>query len=153
MQPPGNPASLTAQHRPLQGRKWGALMTEYLPLFMFLSTAVIAVFTMISIAVWTGTRLAEREAYYRNEVLKKLAEMQGAGAESVLNVMREEERRAERQKIEGLKIGGLAATAAGVAIAGFLWNLEKVRMVGFIPLLVGLALLVYAFLLAPGRNR
>jgi hypothetical protein len=124
-------------------------MTEYLPVFMFLSTAVIAVFTMLSVAIWTGTRLREREVYYRNELLKKLVENPGAGAEQVVNVLREEERRERRRKIEGMKIGGLSATAAGVAIAGFLWNLEKVRVAGFIPLAVGLALLAYAFVLAP----
>jgi hypothetical protein len=124
-------------------------MTEYLPVFMFLSTAVIAVFTMLSVAIWTGTRLREREVYYRNELLKKLAENPGPGAEQVVNVLREEERRERRRKIEGMKVGGLSATAAGIAIAGFLWNLEKVRVAGFIPLAVGLALLAYAFVLAP----
>lgn len=128
-------------------------MTEYLPLFMFLSTLVIAIFTMLSIAIWTGTRLREREVFYRNEVLKKLADGQGAGAESVLNVMREDERRAQREKIEGMKVGGLSATAAGIAIAAFLWHLERIRLAGFIPLSVGLALLVYAFFLAPERTR
>ena len=127
-------------------------MTEYLPLFLFLSTVVIAVFTMMSIAIWTGTRLREREVFYRNEMLKKLAEAQGAGAESVLTVMREDERRAQREKIEGMKVGGLSASAAGVAIAAFLWHLERVRLAGLIPLMVGLAVLVYAFLLAPKRD-
>ncbi|MGA8111799.1 MAG: hypothetical protein WB974_20325, partial [Acidobacteriaceae bacterium] len=50
--------------------------------FVFLAVAAVALFSMISIASWSGARQKEREAYYKNDMLKKLAESQGAGANS-----------------------------------------------------------------------
>lgn len=122
---------------------------DYLPVFSFLSVATIAVFSFISVTVWSQNRRREREAFYRHEVLKRLTEMKSEGAEQVLRVMREEERRNGRILIEGLKIGGLACMAAGAGIVTLLWGAERARMAGVIPLFVGVALLIYVFVLAP----
>ncbi len=50
---------------------------------------LIALFTFLSVAAWTSARRKEREAYYKSEAIKKIAEMQGATPEPVLQVLRE----------------------------------------------------------------
>ena len=122
---------------------------EYLPLFSFLSVGVIAMFSFISVSVWAQNRRREREAFYKHEVLKRLTEMKGEGAAQVLEVMREDERRARRVNLEGLKRGGLAAAGCGAGLMAFMWGVERVRMVGAIPLLIGLGFLFYVYVLAP----
>jgi uncharacterized membrane protein (GlpM family) len=51
-----------------------------------------------------------------------------------------------------LKIGGLVTTAVGIGVMALLRGLEHddpVYLAGLIPLLIGVALLIYPFLLAP----
>jgi hypothetical protein len=50
---------------------------------------LIALFTFLSVAAWTFARRKEREAYYKSEAIKKIAEMQGTTPEPVLQVLRE----------------------------------------------------------------
>ena len=116
--------------------------------------SVICVFTFISIASWADARRKEREAYYKSETLKKIAESQGQGATTALELMREEERIAVRRRREGQRLGGLVMLALGIALTPFLYVVldpgEKgVALVGLFPLLVGVALLVYSYMLAP----
>src|SRR5262245_33743148 len=85
-------------------------------LFSFLSVGAIAVAVIASVAIYTSARRREREAFYRAETLKKLAEVQGVGAQAVLDVIREQEAVIWRRIREGLKIGGLAASGAGAGL-------------------------------------
>ncbi len=120
----------------------------YLPLFSFLSVAVITVFTFVSVVVYITHRRQEREAFYRAEMLKKLAEAEG-GAQAVLDAMQLEGRRRMRQVREGTKLGGLVCTGVGIGLIGFFYSVQNARPVGYIPLSVGLALLLYSLVLAP----
>jgi hypothetical protein len=120
--------------------------------------SVICVFTFISIASWADARRKEREAYYKNETLKKIAESQGQGATSALELMREEERIAVRRAREGQRLGGLVTLGVGIALTSFLWaildrNEKGVALVGLFPFLVGVALLIYSYVLAPKENQ
>jgi hypothetical protein len=129
------------------------------PLFMFLSVGSIALFSFIAVAAWADARRREREAYYKSETLKKIAEAQGTGASSAVEFLREEAlRRAEDKKNaaqhrrEGIKLGGLVTAAVGIGLMTFLRAIERdepVYLVGLIPLLIGVALLAYSYLLAP----
>ena len=119
-------------------------------LFVFLSVGAVALFSFIAVATWADARRKEREAYYRSETLKKVAESQ-AGA-SVLELFREEQRYADRKRREGLKIGGLVNLAVGLGLMILLGGLvhdEPVYLVGVIPLLIGAALLGYALFMMP----
>ena len=116
--------------------------------------SVICVFTFISIASWADARRKEREAYYKSETLKKIAESQGQGATSALELMREEERIAVRRQREGQRMGGLVALAVGMALMPFLWYVldredKAVALVGLFPLLIGAAMLFYSYVMAP----
>jgi hypothetical protein len=121
-------------------------------MYLFLSVGAISVFTFVSIAVWTGTRQAEREAYYKAESLRRIAEMPGEGALQVIAMMRDEARLKEHRKIEGMKLGGVVNVAVGVGLYFMMRNLGAPALVGLIPGLIGVALLVYALTLAPKPN-
>jgi hypothetical protein len=57
-----------------------------------------------------------------------------------------------RRRLQGMQLGGLITTAVGIGVMVLLRGLvhdEPVYLAGLIPLLVGAALLVYVFALAP----
>jgi hypothetical protein len=122
------------------------------PVFMFLSVAAIALFSFVSVASWSDARRREREAYYRSETLKKIAESQGTGAAAALEFLREDERYAARRRREGMKLGGLITAAVAIGFSVFLRAEERngpSYLIGLIPLLAGCSLMAYAYLLAP----
>ncbi len=128
-------------------------MNLELPVYLFLSVGSVALFSFVAVAVWSGERRREREAYYRSETLRKIAESQGAGSVSVVEFLREEERNAVHRRREGQKLGGLVTIGVGIGMMIFLRAMERneepAYLVGLIPLFVGVALLGYAYFLAP----
>jgi hypothetical protein len=64
-------------------------MDENLGLVIIFLGGGVAFCTFLSIAAWSSARRREREAFYRAEAIKKVAEMQGATPEPVLNLLRE----------------------------------------------------------------
>ena len=112
----------------------------------------IALFSFLAVASWSDARRKERESYYTSEALKKIAESSGEGAKSAVEYLREQNREFARRRLEGLKLGGLITTAVGVGVMVLLWGLERTEpayLVGLIPLLIGVALLVYVYTMAP----
>jgi hypothetical protein len=66
--------------------------------------------------------------------------------------MREQEKNFAKRRLEGLKIGGLVTAAIGIGVMVFLHGVEHeepVYLAGVIPLLIGVALLIYPLMLAP----
>jgi hypothetical protein len=124
---------------------------------MFLSFVVVAVFSFISIAAWSGTRHQERKDFYRTEMLKKLAET-GPGA--VIEYLREEEsqedrRRAEQRgrEFEGYRLVGLILLAVGSTMAIAMYFVVRelpVFLFGLIPASIGL---VFFSMSVFGRRR
>jgi lipopolysaccharide export LptBFGC system permease protein LptF len=132
-------------------------INQMLPMFLFLSVASVAVFSFISVAVWSSERRREREAYYRSETLRKIAEAQVAGGSSAVEFLCEEEKNARGRRQEGLKLGGLITAAIGIGLMVFIAAVDRsdrvpAYLVGLIPLLIGVALLSYAYLLAPKQS-
>lgn len=129
-------------------------LNQALPMFLFLSVASIALFSFIAVAVWSQERRREREAYYRSETLRKIVETQGAGGGSAIEFLREEEKNALRRRQEGQKLGGLVTVAVGTGMMVFIKAVDRgspepAYLVGLIPLFIGVALLSYAYFLAP----
>ena len=121
--------------------------------FLFLAIGAIALFTFLSVATYTGTRQAEREAYYKAEMMKKIAETAGQ-QNPALEYLREQERIKAAKRLGGLKLGGLINVGIGLGVMIFLRALvngEPVYLTGLIPLFIGLALLAHAFWFAPER--
>jgi hypothetical protein len=112
----------------------------------------ISLFSFLAVATWSDARRKEREAYYKSETLKKIAESSGEGAKSALELIREQEKNSTKRRIEGMKLGGLVTSAAGAGTMALLYGLvrdQPVYLAGLIPLLIGIALLVYTLVLMP----
>jgi len=127
-------------------------MIEGGALFLFLAVASVALFSFLAVSVWTDARRKEREAYYRGETVKKIAESQGAGATSALELLREQHRIATLRTRKGVKLGGLIMAAVGIGVMVMLRGLERqepVYLAGLVPLLIGVAMLTYGYFLAP----
>jgi Flp pilus assembly protein TadB len=129
-------------------------MNQIVPKLLFLSIVSVAMFSFVGVAVWSRERRREREAYYRSETLRKIAETQGAGGNSAIEFLREDEKYAARRRGEGQKLGGLITLAVGIGMMVFIKAVDRgdpdpAYLVGLIPLLIGVALLAYTYLLAP----
>jgi hypothetical protein len=121
----------------------GAYANVGVALFGFLAIGAVALFSMIAVASWANARQKERETYYKTDMIKKVAESQGAGAASALELMREEARIASVRTKEGLKIGGLVMVAIGIGLLVFLHALvtdAPVYLCGVLVFLIGAAL-------------
>jgi hypothetical protein len=122
---------------------------------IFLPVLMVSVFAFTSIATWADARRREREAFYRSETLKKIAETSGSGGAAALEIIREQDRIAQRRRREDQRLGGLATTAAGIGLLISLRAIvpnQPVYLVGLIPVLVGLALLAHTLLFGPGKE-
>jgi hypothetical protein len=124
---------------------------ESFGLWMFLSIGAVALFVVfIPLVSWIESRRKEREAYYKADMMRRLAEASGEGAKSALALLREEERTKAIKQLEGLKIGGLVNLGVGIGLIFMLHSLGQhvPYLVGLIPGLVGVALLLYVYLMA-----
>jgi ferric-dicitrate binding protein FerR (iron transport regulator) len=104
----------------MKGRPKEEIMHDATYLFLFLSVASVALFSFVAVASWADARRREREAYYKSETLKKIAEAQGAGASSAIEFLHEETKHAAQRRREGLKLGGLVTIAVGIGLLIFL---------------------------------
>ena len=123
-----------------------------LGVFLIPIVGSIALFSFLAVASWSDARRREREAYYRADALKKIAESSSEGAKSAVEYLQEENRISLRKRVEGMKLGGLITGAVGIGLIVMLRGLEHEEpayLVGVIPLLVGAALMAYAFVFAP----
>jgi hypothetical protein len=122
--------------------------------FVFLAVGAIALYSYLSINSYVNGRRKEREAYYKNETVRRLTESAGAGADAAIALLREEDRLQTLRRLEGTKLGGLITTAVGIGLMIFLGIANDDNhligvAIGVVPLMVGLALLLYAYRFAP----
>lgn len=112
-------------------------------LFGFLAVGAVALFSFIAVASWSDNRRRERESYYRNDMLKKLAESPGAGAAAAIELLHEEDRLRVVRKRQEMKIGGVVLVAVGLGVFIFLQALIRhapIFMAGPMIMLIGVAL-------------
>ena len=127
------------------------------PPYLFLSIAAVSVCSFIAVVIWVKERRREREAYYTSETVKKIAELQGPNVNAAVEFFRDAERNVVLRRLEGLKVGGLLAIAVGLGMGIVLRAVDRNDpdpdfLIGVIPMLVGAALLIYAYILAPARR-
>ena len=111
---------------------------------------------MIVLIVWIGERRKEKEAFFRSELLRKIAESQGDASQNVLEMIHQQDREAQIRRHEGIKLAGMITMAVGIGLIPMLAMLEHnkpVWTVGLIPALVGAALFFYVFFLAPKPDK
>lgn len=121
-------------------------------IFVFLAVGAVALFSFLAVASWSDARRKERESYYKNDMLKKLADSQGPGASSALELLREEARLGALRTRQGLKVGGMVVGATGLGLLIFLWALiphVPVYLCGLLVLLIGVALFGSSYMVAP----
>jgi hypothetical protein len=117
-------------------------------LFGFLAVGAVALFSMVAVASWASARQKEREAYYKNDMLKKIAESQGPGLASALELLREEAKINAIRTKQGLKIGGMVMVGIGVGLLVFLHELIRdapIYLCGLLVLLIGVALFASSY--------
>lgn len=126
----------------------GSESVEAMALFGFLAVASVALFSFIAVASWSDNRRRERESYYHNDMLKKLAESSGAGAAAALDLLREDARLRAVRKRQDTKVAGVVLVAVGIGIIPFLHALiphAPIYMVGIMLLLMGIGLFGSSF--------
>lgn len=123
-------------------------------LWAFLSIGAVALFAVfIPLVTYFESRRKEREAFYKAEMMRRIAESSGDSAKAAMELLREEGRQKQIKTIEGLKIGGLINIGVGVALVIFLRSLiggasDSPYLCGLIPAMVGVAMLVYVYVMA-----
>ena len=132
----------------------GDRFPESMGLWMFLSVGAVALFAVfIPLVSWIDSRRKEREAFYKADTMRRIAESTGEGAKVAIQMMREEERLKRIKMLEGLKIGGLINLGVGVSLTIFLRALlgggtGSPYLCGLIPGFIGVAMLTYSLFLA-----
>src|SRR5262245_32014094 len=104
--------------------------------------------SFVAVIIWIAGRTMQRELYYRNETIKKIAESGTSAA--ALDYLRETDRIAQQRLRGGLRLGGLISVAVAIGLMVFLRTIiegEGIYLVGLIPLLVGLVIFGYAQLI------
>jgi Flp pilus assembly protein TadB len=106
------------------------------------------VFSFIAVLSTSSNRRREREAFYRGETLKKIAEMQGDGANHALELLREQEKLLQRRRSESRVLSGLITMAVGFALLIFMGvhvgrHGHGVFLIALIPIFVGAVLWWY----------
>jgi Flp pilus assembly protein TadB len=114
------------------------------------------VFSFIAVLSTSANRRREREAFYKGETLKKIAEMQGEGASNALQFFREQEKLEQRRKREGLVLGGMITVAVGLALLIFMGvhlghHGHGVFLIALIPIFIGAVLIIYGRYMAPSE--
>lgn len=121
-------------------------MLEDIVLNLIPIIAVVCLFIFLTTAIWARQRRRERDAYYRHELAKSMIQ-RGADVDEVARLLRKSNATLVERR-ETLKVAGFLTLAIGVGfILGFQWipAEEAVWKVGYVPTLLGLAMLIYAF--------
>jgi len=110
----------------------------------------IALFTFLAVATWAEQRRKERESYYRYEFRKHLVEAGKMDASDVRDLMRYEQETMLYKARQSSLLGGFVLLGVGAGILlGLQWIPDGVWMVGYIPLSIGVAMMIYALFVAP----
>lgn len=123
-------------------------------MWLFLAVSAIALFGIfLPVVTWIESRRREREAFYKAEMFRRLAESSNDSAKAALDLLREENRQEQVKKLEGIKIGGIITLGVGVGMVIFLCAMTGTGrgapfLVGLIPAFVGFGMLVYVYFMA-----
>jgi DNA integrity scanning protein DisA with diadenylate cyclase activity len=125
-------------------------VTKSAGLWIFLSIGAISLFAIfIPTVTWIDKQHKEREAFYKAETIRRVAEASGEGAKAALELLKTQDRLERLKTREGMKIGGLICIGVGAAMSILIWsNHDGGFAIGLIPGFVGVTLLVYVYFMA-----
>ena len=122
-------------------------------IFLIPGIGAFAVFGYLAVDSWSKSRRKEREEFYRSETLRRFSE---SNQPDMLTRFLAEEKAARHemrvQQREMLRLGGLVTMMAGIGFGAMMAGIapqQRFHLFGLVPFLVGLALLIYVYLLAP----
>jgi carboxyl-terminal processing protease len=120
-------------------------------IFLIPLVTTVALFTYLAVVGFAAQRRREREACYRHEVELKLAERGELTPERLAQLRQTEDHERWRRRREALKLAGFVTAACGAGMLLALRGTEDdaPRGVGWIPLLIGIFLLLYVYVLGP----
>ena len=110
-----------------------------------------ALFSFLAVVGWAAERRRERETYYRYEFRKRLVESGQMSVADLKELQQYETESENQRRRQGILTGGMIVAGTGLGLLVGLRFIEgdAVWMVGYIPLFIGVAMLLYALLLAP----
>jgi fatty acid desaturase len=114
-----------------------------------------AALSLIAVLAWLNLRKREREAHYRSEAVRRIVETGDAAA--ALEIIRELQNADTSRMRNGARLAGLVTIAAGIGLTVFLAAAvagaeHPIYLVGLIPILVGVALLIFTELIVKPKN-
>ncbi len=119
--------------------------------WFMVAVAATVFFTFISFIVWFEGRRKEREAHYRDEMARKIADASDSGP--ILEFVRTNARADAKQVRLKARVAGLITIAVGAGLMIFLQQVAPtaaVYLVGLIPLFIGVVLLFLSeFMMKP----
>jgi hypothetical protein len=120
--------------------------------FWFMIAVIVAVsMSFIAVMGWFDHKKKEREAHFRNETIRRIAESGDSSA--ALEFLRELQRAEALQTRSKARLAGLVTIGAGAGLMFFLAQFvvgAPVYLVGLIPVFVGVALLIFTeFMMKP----
>ncbi|HEX4802960.1 MAG TPA: hypothetical protein VFV14_05590 [Myxococcaceae bacterium] len=130
------------------------LLSQTLPLLIPI-VGSIALFGFLAVASWADARRREREAFFRHELLKKVAE--SPSGQQVVELLRQEEADRIERKRQAIQLAGWVVLGAGIGLSvlmsalSALTHVPALWSVGVIPALVGAALVLHANLVRRRR--
>jgi len=119
-------------------------------MWIFLSISAFSLFGIfIPTVTWIDKQHKEREAFYKAETIRRVAEASGEGAKAAMELLQQQSRMARQKQREGMKIGGIICIGVGAAMSLLFWSQhDQGFLIGLTPGFVGAALLIYVYLLA-----
>ena len=121
-------------------------------LWAFVSVSAVALFgVFIPLVTWIENRRKERDAFYKSETIRRVAEASTDSARTTVELLREQHRMGLQKTREGMKIAGIINVCVGIGLLIFLRALigaEPVYLCGLIPGFIGVGMLVYVYVLA-----
>jgi hypothetical protein len=120
-------------------------------LWMFLSIGAVALFVVfIPLVHHIDSQRKEREAFYKAETLRRIAESTTEGGKAAVELLRAQDRLGRVKSREGMKAGGLINIGVGIALVIFLRGITgpAIALCGLFPGLIGVGMLVYVYVLA-----
>ena len=108
---------------------------------------VIALSIYLSIVGWARERRLERESFYEQEISRRMLEKEGASPEAVMAWLRDREETRARRRLDSIKLAAILCCGLGIGMLAGLRGISRDHTywpLGFVVLMAGLALLVYA---------